>query len=121
MITIAGVLVKQDGKYLLVQETLAYVYGLWNIPAGHVDTGETNDQAAKREAKEETGYDVEIIDDPQIFTFPDREIEIYVYPAKVVGGKISINLEEVLDVKWLSPKETQKIHLREPRFKDLFT
>ena len=85
MRTIAGVLVKQDGKYLLVQEKLEHVYGLWNIPAGHVDAGETKEDAAKREGEEETGYMVTLTDTPKLFTFPLRDVEIYVYPAMIIG------------------------------------
>lgn len=35
---------------------------LWLPPGGHVDEGETPDQAAIREVKEEAGLDVELID-----------------------------------------------------------
>jgi len=57
----AGVVIKQNNKYLLVQERMTSQYGLWNWPAGKVDVGETIEEAAIREGKEETGYDVELI------------------------------------------------------------
>jgi ADP-ribose pyrophosphatase YjhB (NUDIX family) len=34
---VAGVVVKQDGKYLLVQEKKPEAHGLWNLPAGRVE------------------------------------------------------------------------------------
>lgn len=58
---VAGCVIKKDGNYLLVQERQPKVYGKWNLPAGHVDKDETIEQAAVREAKEETGYEVELI------------------------------------------------------------
>ena len=60
-IVVAGVVVEKDSKYLLVQEKKELVYGLWNLPAGKVDEGETVEEAAVREAKEEVGYKVRLI------------------------------------------------------------
>src|SRR5438105_1099902 len=60
-ILIGGVVVRDDqGRYLLVQETNPNFYGLWSLPAGHADPGETTQQAAVRETREETGYEVEL-------------------------------------------------------------
>src|SRR2546430_2200952 len=62
-INISGVVLRdKQGRYLLVQERQAYVYGLWNWPAGHVNEGESLIDAAIREADEEVGLKVKIID-----------------------------------------------------------
>lgn len=63
---VVGVVVEKDGKYLLVQEAKASCRGKWNLPAGHLDPGETIIDGAKREAKEETGSIVEPINVCQI-------------------------------------------------------
>ena len=55
-----SLVIEQDGRLLLVQEADPDIYGLWNQPAGHVEPGETFEQCALREAREETGYDVEL-------------------------------------------------------------
>jgi 8-oxo-dGTP pyrophosphatase MutT (NUDIX family) len=44
----------------MVQEAKSAVRGLWNWPAGHLEEDETFQQAAIREVREETGFDVEI-------------------------------------------------------------
>ena len=54
----AGVVIKLDGKYLLIQENSpgGKIHELWSFPSGKVDKGETIEEAAVREAKEESGY-----------------------------------------------------------------
>jgi len=44
-------------------------------PGGHVDPDETPEETAKRECKEETGLDVEIIGDPQADLFAQNPSE----------------------------------------------
>ena len=57
---VAGVVVCRDGRYLLVQEKQEHAYGLWNLPAGRVDEGDTIEETAIKEAREETGFIVEL-------------------------------------------------------------
>ncbi len=56
---IVGVVIKKDGKYLLIEEMRDGKLFL-NIPAGHLDPYETPIEGAKREAKEESGFDVKL-------------------------------------------------------------
>ena len=55
----AVVFYKKDGdvEYLL----LLYPGGHWDFPKGNIELGETPEQTALREIKEETGLDVELI------------------------------------------------------------
>lgn len=57
-VTVATV-VPRDGRFLLVEENVRDRLVL-NQPAGHLDPGETLQQAALRETREETGWDVEL-------------------------------------------------------------
>ena len=40
-VIVAGGVIEQDGKYLLVQEAKDGCAGQWNLPAGRLDPGET--------------------------------------------------------------------------------
>ena len=45
----------------------------WAIPGGFVDYGESVEAAAQREAAEETGLQVELIEQFQVYSDPDRD------------------------------------------------
>ena len=57
-----GVVIRENGRMLLLLEVAGRKE--LRLPKGHIEDGETVEQAAVREVQEETGYaDVEIIDD----------------------------------------------------------
>jgi mutator protein MutT len=56
----ASIAVFKDRKVLLVKRGRAPFAGLWSLPGGKVEGGETPRQAACRELKEETGIDAEV-------------------------------------------------------------
>ena len=58
--TVTCVLAEQNGKLLFVLRRYEPGKGQWCLPAGFVEVGEQPSECAVREAKEETGLDVEI-------------------------------------------------------------
>ena len=115
---ICGVVLEQDGKYLLVQEKQPKFYKKWHLPAGRVDEGETLEQAAVREAKEECGYDVEL--ESHVFT-QQVVVEspvLHAYKATIVGGELAFPEDEILDARWFSYEDSlsNKVELRSPDY-----
>jgi 8-oxo-dGTP diphosphatase len=53
-----GVLIWKDGKILIGQRKGSHAAGTWSAPGGWIEYGETFEEAAKREALEETGIEV---------------------------------------------------------------
>jgi 8-oxo-dGTP diphosphatase len=93
---------KEDNTILMVQNENS----IWTLPGGAVEHNETLQQAAVREALEETGLEVEvgnIVAVNEAF-FPERghHALMITFAAKIIGGNIGIhNKEEILDIKWV--------------------
>lgn len=62
----------------------------WMPPGGHVGENETPEETAKRECKEETGLDVEILGDVQHDLFADNRSE-----GRMLKKPIAMLLEEI--------------------------
>jgi len=56
----ASIAVFKDRKVLLVKRGRAPFAGLWSLPGGKTESGETPREAACRELKEETGLEADI-------------------------------------------------------------
>ena len=115
----ASVFIVHEGKVLLHFHTKL---GKWLQPGGHIELDEGPMEAAIREAKEETGFDVEIIGGPQLPGLHDDATDIvpprflnrhrfndthehidFTYFARVVGG--TLTPEDGVDMRWLSREE----------------
>ncbi|MDO8469412.1 MAG: NUDIX domain-containing protein [bacterium] len=113
---VAGVVLKKDGKYLLVQEKQPAAFELWNLPAGKVDVGDTIAGTAIKEAKEETGYDVRLLYKlPISQEVPDRAPK-HAFAAEIVGGDLNFPKDELIDAKWFTLEEVKSMKgkLRDP-------
>lgn len=65
------IIIQWQGKILLVQRRNP-PYG-WALPGGFVDYGETLEEAAVREAREETSLEVELIRQFHCYSNPERD------------------------------------------------
>jgi ADP-ribose pyrophosphatase YjhB (NUDIX family) len=107
-----------QGELLLIERT---DNGLWALPGGAQDIGESVVQAARREVYEETGVDVEITglsgiySDPQhVIAYDDGEVRqefSLCFHAKPVGGELRSSSESK-EARWVSADSLQdlKIH-----------
>lgn len=79
---------------------------LWSLPKGHIEPGETPEQAAVREVKEETGIESEIDKSLGVIDFwfmaSGKRIHktVHHFLFKEVGGQIAPQVSEVDDVRW---------------------
>lgn len=96
------IVMNEKNEILLVHHNA----GHWDLPKGHVEEGETEEQTAKREVKEETNIDVTINSNYRYTTnySPKEDVmkEVVFFLAKNVSDNGEAQLKEVSEVKWFS-------------------
>jgi len=65
-------LIDQPDRPIVLIERLNPPYG-WALPGGFIDYGESAEVAAVREAKEETGLEVRLLEQFHVYSSPDRD------------------------------------------------
>ncbi len=86
------VVVFEDGSIVLVKRKNPPFKGCWALPGGFVEYGETVEEAAVREVKEETGLDIKLTKLIGVFSDPNRDPRGHVvsiaYIGKPIGGQL---------------------------------
>jgi nucleoside triphosphatase len=113
--TVGIFIFNQQGKLLLLQSHKwpgAYV-----VPGGHVELGERIEEAAVREAKEETGldiYDLEFINFQEFIYDPafwkHRHFIFFDYAARTDSTDVVLN-DEAQTYAWVEPNEALELEL----------
>lgn len=57
---VAAVIVSADGRVLATERGYGDMAGGWEFPGGKVEPGESNEQALRREIREELGVDIDV-------------------------------------------------------------
>ena len=96
-----------DSRVLMIQRS---DNGLWALPGGVMEVGETLGQAAEREVLEETGYQVRVVDvigiysDPKhVIAYTDGEVRqqfAICFRALLLGGEARES-DETPDLGWI--------------------
>lgn len=110
----------RDGRVLIVRRARPPANGLFTLPGGGVELGETLEEAVVREVREETGLDVEpvaLAGYRQAITRDaagevERHFVILPFAARWIAGEVSLN-EELGEARWLEPAELTELKTTE--------
>ncbi len=108
-LAVSAVIIR-DGEFLAVRRARAPMQGLFTLPGGGVETGESLAEAAVREVREETGLTIETValaGHREVVTRDDtgrvqRHFVILTFAARWVAGEPRLN-EELLEARWMRP------------------
>ena len=104
--TIAGAVVAEAGRTLLIRRTTPSGALLWTFPSGKLDPGESASDAAVREAAEEAGVAVAplVVLGSRLHPVTSWRV-VYVACRLVSGEAHPASPREVAEVRWVRPAE----------------
>ena len=118
MVAVGAIVEDDEGRILLVKhkpEKGGFWQGKWICPGGKLELGETIGDGIKREVKEETGLEVELVKPLPAF---DRIVKstdwidlhvVYIdYVAKVAGGELKAD-SDVGEALWVEKDELGRV------------
>jgi ADP-ribose pyrophosphatase YjhB (NUDIX family)/ribosomal protein S18 acetylase RimI-like enzyme len=112
-----GILIEQGGGLVLIRRGQPPHQGEWTLPSGFIEADESAEDAAVREAEEETGLKVEILELAGVNSFPEGPptsgIMIF-FRARPVGGDLRGG-DDALEAKVFLPDEIPLLPFRTHR------
>ncbi|MCS7275436.1 MAG: NUDIX domain-containing protein [Dehalococcoidia bacterium] len=100
---IVSVIVEEEGKVLLLRRAIEPRRGYWTFPGGYMEIDESVEECARRESREETGLELELLGLVGIFSRPAPDgpgIVSIVFRGRIVGGKLRPG-HEVLEARFV--------------------
>lgn len=104
---VAGCIPEWQGKILLCRRAIEPRHGLWTLPAGFMENGETAQQAAIRETVEEANAQVDISSLYTMFSLPHISQVYLIFRARLAAPDFSpgaesleVELYEEKDIPW---------------------
>ena len=104
LVSVAGLVTNEEGKILLVNSP----WRGWEYPGGLIEPGETFEEALRREIREESGVEVEILGFVGICKNLEKNIVNIDFVCRYVSGELTTS-EESTEVIWASPEEAMEM------------
>lgn len=123
-----GAIVIKDDKVLLVKRGIPPSKGLWAIPGGHIELGETLQETAEREILEETGIVIRAKKPVYTFDLIERDdtgkIRFHYIVVDLMAEYVSgepLGADDALEARWLSWEEIEALPVSQNTVKLLKT
>jgi 8-oxo-dGTP diphosphatase len=115
-----GAIVVRDGRVLLVRRGQPPSEGLWAIPGGRVELGESLQEAAEREIMEETGLTIRARHPVHTFDVilrdGDGRVRFHYVIVDLLADYVSGELrpgDDAYEVRWVTPGELEELPINQ--------
>ncbi|WP_249598687.1 NUDIX hydrolase [Peribacillus frigoritolerans] len=118
IVLVVSVSILNDEEVLIIKENKPTAFDKWNFPSGRIEYGEDILNAARREVKEETGFDVKLNNTTGIYNFissTNDQVILFHFTGEVTGGSLNLEEDEILDSKWIKLNDLMKFDNKEIR------
>ena len=112
---VGAVVTDEQGRLLMIKRGHEPGAGLWSIPGGRIEPGETDAEALAREMLEETGLTVEVgrlVGTVQRPGPGGAVLDIRDYAATVIGGTLAA-ADDAADARWVRAEDLNALPLTE--------
>jgi len=108
---VGAVITDESGRLLLIKRRNEPGAGLWSLPGGRIEPGETDEQAVVRETREETGLTVTCgpllgaVERPGL---AGAVVDIRDYSVVLTGGELAAG-DDADDARWVTAAEAAEL------------
>lgn len=117
VVAVAAVVRNNDGEVLLIERT---DNGLWALPGGAQEIGESVKDAVRREVREETGVEIEVTglsgiysDPAHVIAYDDGEVRqefSLCFATRAISGSLRPSSES-RQARWVAPDEIDRLNI----------
>jgi 8-oxo-dGTP diphosphatase len=107
-------LIVEDSKFLIIKQNIGD-YSVWDLPGGKIEFGESPYDALKREVKEETDLEIDIVKPIGIWWFfrktDNDQVVCTTFLCKCKDPNVKLNVagnEKITEFKWVSKEDFLK-------------
>ncbi len=104
---VTGALIVREAsrEILMVKANRGFTKGMWNMPGGFIQYGETPERGVIREVREEVGLDIEIDELLGVHTARFGSpyfMRAYVYRCHADSPRLTLDPSEIAEAKWMT-------------------
>lgn len=110
-IAVKAVIFKQDKVFIIKKSSSEDVApNTWDLPGGRVSFGEEPKKALEREVKEETGFEVKVLQHYRVWNYVKKDFHLFgiTFICEYIKGKEKLSDEHV-EHKWISRKDIKNL------------
>ncbi|MCR1951223.1 8-oxo-dGTP diphosphatase MutT [Clostridium sp. DSM 100503] len=105
VIEVVAAIIKKEDRIFITRRSYGEFADMWEFPGGKIESGESQEEALKREIKEELELDINNLEHLTTieYDYPTFHLTMYCFICEICGGTLNLNAHN--DAKWVSINE----------------